>query len=145
MAGEYVLRIVAAGRQAGTEQPRLEVRVDDTTRQIFDVTGEAVLGNYALRIRFSSGEHRFSASFTNSLTEPPAPPPLPQVAAHGRAAKATDRRDRRASSNWNASNWKGRSRSTPTTRPWRPSRLASGSSAALPQTTAHWHSPPRES
>ncbi|HEV3300552.1 MAG TPA: DUF1592 domain-containing protein, partial [Planctomycetaceae bacterium] len=91
MAGEYVLRIVASGRQAGTERPRLEVRVDDTTRQIFDVTGEAVLGNYALRIRFSSGEHRFSASFTNSLTEPPAPPPLPQVAAHGRAAKATDR------------------------------------------------------
>ena len=91
MAGEYVLRIIAAGRQAGTERPRLEVRVDDTTRQIFDVTGEAVLGNYELRIRLSSGEHRFSASFSNSLTEPPAPPRLPQVAASRHAIKANDR------------------------------------------------------
>jgi mono/diheme cytochrome c family protein len=91
MSGEYVLRIIAAARQAGNETPRLELRVDDAPRQIFDVTGEAVLSHYELRIRLSSGEHKFSASFTNSLTEPPAPPPLPQVAVRGRAAKATDR------------------------------------------------------
>jgi hypothetical protein len=91
MTGEYVLRIIAAAWQAGNELARLELRVDDTRRQVFDVTGDAVLSHYELRMRLSSGEHKFSAAFTNSLSEPPAPPPLPQLAANGRAAKAGDR------------------------------------------------------
>jgi mono/diheme cytochrome c family protein len=87
MSGEYLLRIAASARQAGSELPRLEVRIDDATRHVFEVTGESVLGNYELRLRLSSGSHAFSASFTNSLTEPPAPPPLPRVAAEQRRAK----------------------------------------------------------
>jgi hypothetical protein len=91
MSGEYVLRVLAAGRQAGTEPPRMEVRIDDRAHRVFEVTGEAVLGHYEVRLPIARGEHKFSASFINALAEPPAPPALPQTGAGRRATKTSDR------------------------------------------------------
>ncbi len=95
-SGEYVLRTLATGRQAGDERPRLEVRIDDQTRRVFEVTGEAVQGHYEVRSHLAGGAHKFSASFVNALTEPPVPPPLPRAAAgRGAAPKAPSARPAR--------------------------------------------------
>jgi hypothetical protein len=91
ITGDYVLRVVAMGRQAGNERPRLDVRVDGASRQVFQVPGEAVIGHYELRLRLSNGSHTFVASFSNPPAEPPAPPPLPRLVKGAKAAKKVDR------------------------------------------------------
>jgi mono/diheme cytochrome c family protein len=91
MTGDYVLRLLASARQAGNERPRLEVLVDEKSRQVFELPGERVQGHYELRLRLSSGSHKIVASYTNAPTEPPAPPSLPQTAAGRDAAQKTDR------------------------------------------------------
>jgi mono/diheme cytochrome c family protein len=91
MTGDYVLRVVAMARQLGNERARLEVRVDGAARQVFELSGEAVIGHYELRLHLSNGTHKFVASFTNPPAEPPSPPALPQAALRGKAAKKADR------------------------------------------------------
>ncbi len=81
MQGEYVLRAIASARQAGGQRPRLEVRIDDQPRHVFQVRGNNVPDRYEVRTQLAAGPHKFSAAFTNSLTEPPAPPALPRLAA----------------------------------------------------------------
>jgi len=93
MQGEYVLRVIAMARQAGGERPRLEVQIDDQPRQVFHVRGNNVPDRYEVRTQLTSGLHKFSAAFTNSLTEPPAPPALPLVtAAHAKKKKIVRQR-----------------------------------------------------
>ncbi len=124
MQGEYVLRVIAMARQAGSERPRLEVRIDDQPRQVFQVRGNNAPDRYEVRSQLASGLHKFSAAFTNSLTEPPAPPAVPLVAAHGAKKKKIVRQRLRANSSSNGSRSKARSRSTSMTRPSRRSKPA---------------------
>ena len=71
--------------------PRLEVRVDGTSRQVFEVPGEAIIGHYELRLRLSNGSHTFVASFTNPPTEPPVAAAAAASRRGGKAAKKVDR------------------------------------------------------
>ncbi len=138
MQGEYVLRVIAVARQAGNERPRLEVQIDDQPRQVFQLRGNNAPDRYEVRAQLASGLHKFSAAFTNSLTEPPAPPALPLVATTHAKRKKIFRQRLRANSSWNVSRSKGRSRSTNTTRHSRRSRRANAFCRSRRKLTGRW-------
>ena len=55
MSGDYVLRVVAMARQAGNERPRLDVQVDGTSRQVFQVPGEGIIASSFERKSYARG------------------------------------------------------------------------------------------
>jgi mono/diheme cytochrome c family protein len=97
LKGEYVFRVIASARQAEHEFAKAEVRVDEHSRQTFDVTGDQAAARYELRLPLAKGKHTFTASFINYLSEPPAPavPESPSAAAkskkRGADVKESDR------------------------------------------------------
>jgi hypothetical protein len=74
MTGDYVFCAVASARQAGDEIAKMNLRVDGKWGRLVEVAGDRAAVRYELRLPLSKGEHRFSATFANYLSEPPAPP-----------------------------------------------------------------------
>jgi hypothetical protein len=102
-AGEYLLRALAYGEQAGDEPPKMTLRLNDTDVETFEVpvkAGEARL--YEARVKASAGTNRFAAAYINNfvnrakgqdrnlviewleITGPVDVPPLPLPASHKR-------------------------------------------------------------
>lgn len=72
--GEYLIRIRAAGQQAGPELPKMELRVDGKEVKTFDVSATVdKVGDYEWRQKFDAGKHRISAHFINDYYNPDAP------------------------------------------------------------------------
>jgi len=70
-AGEYLIRFVAHGDQAGNEPVRTELRVDDRPVRRFNVPqrGNAP-GTFDERLSLSSGRHRIATWFINDYYNP---------------------------------------------------------------------------
>jgi hypothetical protein len=90
MTGNYVFYAVASARQAGDEIAKMNLRIDGKSGRVVEVTGDLAAVRYELRLPLSKGEHRFSATFANYLSEPPAPP-LPRRPPLGSKPKRGNR------------------------------------------------------
>ena len=72
--GEYLIRVRAAGQQAGPELPKMELRIDGKEVKTFDVEATAdKVGEYEWRQRLDAGAHRISVHFINDYYKPDAP------------------------------------------------------------------------
>jgi hypothetical protein len=74
--GEYLVRIVAFGQQAGGQPARMELRIDGSRQAGFDV--EAIEGDparYEHRVVLTAGSRRVAAAFVNDYYQPDEPDP----------------------------------------------------------------------
>jgi hypothetical protein len=75
-AGEYSITTKAAGHQAGPEPARMQVRVDNTVLQTFDVPVlPGFPEEYSVNVELSAGPHTVWVSFINDYWNPSAPDP----------------------------------------------------------------------
>jgi cytochrome c553 len=75
-AGEYVLRVRAAGQQAGPEPVRLEFRLDQHQVQVAEVKAlEDQPETYEVRLQVSPGEQRVAVAFINDYYDAKFPDP----------------------------------------------------------------------
>ena len=75
-SGEYILRVLAWGDQAGDEPVKMALRIDGTDVEIFEVRATARKPrDYELRHRMEGGEHRVAAAFLNDYFNPEASDP----------------------------------------------------------------------
>ncbi len=75
-SGAYLISVRAWGTRAGTDLPRMEVRIDGTTVATFDV--DALAANpkvYSQQVQVSAGTRSFAVHFTNDLHDPDNPDP----------------------------------------------------------------------
>lgn len=74
--GEYVLRVRAAGDQAGPEKVRMAVRVDEKEVERFEVAGERRdAATFTARLRLDAGARAIGVAFLNDYYQPDAPDP----------------------------------------------------------------------
>ncbi|HND55829.1 MAG TPA: DUF1587 domain-containing protein, partial [Pirellulaceae bacterium] len=74
--GDYVVRVRAAGQQAGTELPKMEIQVDDKSVKTFDVSAiPDKPADHDLRLRLTQGSRKISATFINDFYDPQAADP----------------------------------------------------------------------
>jgi len=74
--GEYIVRVRAAGQQAGPELARVRVDVDDKELKTFDVDAtESKPADYTARVTLEVGSYRISATFVNDYYNPQAEDP----------------------------------------------------------------------
>lgn len=78
--GRYRLRTYARAQLAGSEPPRMELRLGDQPLQVIEVKDAENTGKYELECRAPPGTHRVSAHFLNDFEDP--------------TAESRDRRDR---------------------------------------------------
>jgi hypothetical protein len=74
--GDYLLRVLAHGDQAGDEPARMELRVDGEKIRVFDVTAirdEPAI--YEAQLHLSAGKHKVAVAFINDFYEPNNPDP----------------------------------------------------------------------
>lgn len=65
IAGEYEINIRAKATQLGGEPARMELKVDNKSIRVFDVTGEKQEREYVHKVRLAAGKRRVSAAFIN--------------------------------------------------------------------------------
>ncbi|HTG45667.1 MAG TPA: DUF1592 domain-containing protein, partial [Verrucomicrobiae bacterium] len=66
-SGQYRIRARAYGEQAGSEPPKMEIRLDDKAVKVFDVTAtEGRPRRYDLEITLAGGEQKLSAAYINN-------------------------------------------------------------------------------
>jgi hypothetical protein len=64
--GRYTLRVIARGRRAIEQVPKMEMRLDDQKVEVFDVTASDMRGRYETTFRVSdTGIHRLSVVLAN--------------------------------------------------------------------------------
>jgi Protein of unknown function (DUF1592)/Protein of unknown function (DUF1588)/Protein of unknown function (DUF1585)/Protein of unknown function (DUF1587)/Protein of unknown function (DUF1595)/Ca-dependent carbohydrate-binding module xylan-binding/Planctomycete cytochrome C len=74
--GHYVIRVRAAGDQAGSEPVRMQVRVDGKAIMKFDVTAPSgQFRDFQLKQNLRGGPRRLSVAFLNDYYEPNSPDP----------------------------------------------------------------------
>lgn len=74
--GEYQIRAIAGGDQAGKEPVEMELRLDDKKVKTFAVSvSRRKMRNYEIKTRLSQGKHLLSAVFTNDFYDPKNPDP----------------------------------------------------------------------
>ncbi len=72
--GDYQLRVVAAGDQAGPEPVKIEFRLDGQGIRTQDVTARRdAPGTYTIRLHADAGRHKAGIAFTNDYYQPDAP------------------------------------------------------------------------
>ncbi|MDQ3625193.1 MAG: DUF1587 domain-containing protein, partial [Verrucomicrobiota bacterium] len=100
--GEYLFRVNAFGDQAGSEAPKLALRVNGKDLRVFDVTAAGTSAVYEVRAWLWAGKQKIAVAFLNNyhdetnadeklrgdrnlfvdsieiVSPPPAAPPLPQ-------------------------------------------------------------------
>jgi hypothetical protein len=71
-AGQYVLRVRAAGEQAGPEKAKMALRLDDKELKVFETTNRrrSDFRNYEVKLEVPPGRHKFAAAFLNDYYEP---------------------------------------------------------------------------
>ena len=67
---EYVIRVQAYGEQAGTELPKMVVRLGGMDVQTFDVDALANPKAYEVRARFEKGGQELTIAFVNDFSDP---------------------------------------------------------------------------
>ncbi len=72
--GEYRLRVLAGGDQAGDEAPRMVLRIDGRDLDGFDV-GDRKLSTFELKVPLPGGEHAFAIAFVNDFYDAKHPDP----------------------------------------------------------------------
>jgi len=76
VAAEYLIRVLAAGDQAGPEPARMAVRLDGVDREKFDVPNRrGDLREYEVRVEVPAGRHALAAAFLNDYYRPLDPDP----------------------------------------------------------------------
>jgi len=74
--GEYVIRTVAYGGQAGPDPARMEIAIDGATAKVFDVTARRNRArDYTVRALLTTGHHSVSVAFINDYYRPMDPDP----------------------------------------------------------------------
>jgi Protein of unknown function (DUF1592)/Protein of unknown function (DUF1588)/Protein of unknown function (DUF1585)/Protein of unknown function (DUF1587)/Protein of unknown function (DUF1595)/Ca-dependent carbohydrate-binding module xylan-binding/Planctomycete cytochrome C len=74
--GHYLIRVRAAGDQAGPEPVKMEVRIDGKSLKKFDVTAPSgKLQDFQTKQNLRGGARRLSVAFLNDYYEPNAPDP----------------------------------------------------------------------
>ncbi|MFM7075134.1 MAG: DUF1592 domain-containing protein, partial [Planctomycetaceae bacterium] len=74
--GDYLLRFVAAGDQAGPDPVRMGVRVDGREEHVVDVPNRKRSPKpYEFPVRLAAGKHRVAAAFLNDFYDPLAANP----------------------------------------------------------------------
>lgn len=74
--GEYEIRILASGDQAGDEPVKMSVRAEGKEVETFDVTAkENEAREYVTRVRLTAGKRTIGASFLNDFYNPNDPDP----------------------------------------------------------------------
>lgn len=69
--GEYLIRVLSHGDQAGDEPPRMQIRLDDDVAATFDVPEQAREAKFReVRVRATAGSHRVAAAFVNDYYRP---------------------------------------------------------------------------
>ncbi len=72
--GEYRVRVVAAGRQAGDEPARMQLEVDGRAVERFDVAQDEP-ADFEAALSLRGGAHRIAVSFVNDYYDPKHPDP----------------------------------------------------------------------
>ena len=73
---EYLIRVQAAGDQAGPEPARMAVRLDGRENRTFDVPNRrGDLRDYEVRLEVPAGRHTVAAAFLNDYYRPADPDP----------------------------------------------------------------------
>ena len=72
-AGEYTLRVSAAGDQAGDELPKLRVKLGDRELQTFEVSAEGAPAAHEVKFTAEQGNHELRLAFINDLYDATAP------------------------------------------------------------------------
>ena len=78
--GRYIIRIVAAADQAGSEPAKMAVRIDGKTVRVLEVKGQRTRGTYETRVsvgrgKIATGKRRIAAWFINDYYNPKAKNP----------------------------------------------------------------------
>ena len=74
--GEYVVRVLAWGDQAGDEPVKMALRIDGADVETFEVRAtERKPRDYEVKHRVEGGEHRVAVAFLNDYYNPDAPDP----------------------------------------------------------------------
>jgi hypothetical protein len=75
-AGDYYLRARAFGQQAGSELPKLELRLNDSAVTVKEVDAlENAPKVYEMKLRLSPGEQKLSAAYINNFVDQKDPNP----------------------------------------------------------------------
>jgi len=75
-SGEYVVRVLAWGDQAGDEAVKMVLRIDGADVETFEVRAtERKPRDYEVKHRVEGGEHRVAVAFLNDYYNPDAPDP----------------------------------------------------------------------
>ncbi|MFN7138200.1 MAG: DUF1592 domain-containing protein [Limisphaerales bacterium] len=69
-AGDYTIRVRAWGERGGNELPKMELKVDDSVVQTFDVEAiEKEPGTYETSIQVGIGEKKISVAYINNFSD----------------------------------------------------------------------------
>jgi hypothetical protein len=74
--GEYEIRVMAYGEQAGDEPPKMSLRIDGDEAHLFEVkVRESKAREYVHATRIKAGKHKVGVAFTNDYYQPNDPNP----------------------------------------------------------------------
>jgi hypothetical protein len=74
VAGDYIVRVRAYGEQAGSELPKLDLRLGDKRLATFNVSAiEEDPAIYETRLRLKKGSYKLSVAYLNNFKDPEQP------------------------------------------------------------------------